>query len=91
MPPEDERQRIADFLWTYGEDLLAKRALRASDEDLARIRPIASKHAYTSDTPSGAGMLFAKAYALAAVEVFEGEARPLARTRRRAFKQSPYQ
>jgi hypothetical protein len=36
-----------------------------------------------SDTPSGAGMMLAKALALAAEKVMEGRERPLARSRRR--------
>ena len=90
MPPGDERRAIADDLWTYGEDKLARRAFNLSDQELERMGDIAGEYMLMSDTASGAGMLFAKAVALAAVEVLEGRPRPLARMRRRPLKKSPY-
>jgi hypothetical protein len=90
MPSEDERRGIANDLWRYGEDDLARHAFNLTDHDLERMGEIAGQHSTTSDVPSGAGMVFSKAIALAAVEVIEGKARPLARTRRRPLNQSPY-
>ncbi len=90
MPTDDERRAIADDLWRYGEDDLAWRVINLGDHDLDRTAEIAGKNAATSDVPSGAGMLLSKAIALAAVEVLEGEPRPLARKRRRPLRQSPY-
>jgi hypothetical protein len=90
MPSADERCAIADDLWRYGEDDLARRAINLVDHELDRTAEIAGKHAATSDVPSGAGMQLSKAIALAAVEVLEGKPRPLARKRRRSLRQSPY-
>lgn len=90
MPTEDERRAIADDLWRYGEDDGALKVVNLTDHELDRIGEIAGKHAATSDVPSGAGMLFSKAIALATVEVIEGKPRLLARKRRRPLKQSPF-
>jgi hypothetical protein len=90
MPSEDERRAIADDLWRYGEDDLARQVVHLTNHELDRIGEIAGKHSATSDVPSGAGMLLSKAMALAAVEVLEGKARPLARKHRRPLDQSPY-
>jgi hypothetical protein len=90
MPCEDERRAIADDLWRYGEDDLARRAFDLTDHELERMGEIAGTHSTASDVASGAGMLFSKAIALAAVEVMEGMARPLGRTRRRPLNGSPY-
>jgi hypothetical protein len=49
---------------------------RLTDADLVRVGEISGQLALT-------GTYFAKAAALAALEVIEGTARPLARTRRR--------
>jgi hypothetical protein len=90
MPSEDERRAIAHELWRYGEDDMARHAINLTDHELDRMGEIAGKHSATSDVPSGAEMLWSKAIALAAVEVVEGKARPLARKRRRPLSQSPY-
>ena len=89
-PVSRARQIIANHLWTYGEDRLAGRAYELTDQEIDRLQEIAGYYAGTSDKPSGAGMLFAKAVALAAVEVMESEPRLLARSRRRPLDQSPY-
>jgi hypothetical protein len=90
MPADDERRAIADDLWRYGEDHLARRAINLVDHELERTAEIAGKHAATSDVASGAGMLLSKAVAHAAVEVLEGKPRPLARRRCRPPERSPY-
>lgn len=89
-PAREARQILADILWTYGEDSLAARAESLSDQEIERLQEIADTYAMTPVTPPGAGMLIARACALAAVEVMEGRPRPLARRRRRPLQQSPY-
>jgi hypothetical protein len=74
---------LAWNLWCYGEDELAERVPKLTQEQLRRIGHIGGGFAMRSDKPSGAGMLLAKALALAAVKVIEGRERPLARSRRR--------
>jgi hypothetical protein len=82
-PAREARQIVADILWTYGEDSLAARAKDLSNQEIERVQEIADDYSTRPATPSGAGMLFAKAIALATVEVMEGQARALARKRRR--------
>lgn len=89
MPREDERRRIANELWRYGEDGLAPRAFELTDQQLEWMGDRAGEHA-VSGPPDEPGMLIDKAVALAAVEALEGDARPLARERRRPEKDSPY-
>jgi hypothetical protein len=90
FPSEDERRAIAEDLWAYGEDKLAPRAAELSDQELERMGELAGDWALRSATPSGRGMLLAKAIALAAVEVMEGRPRPLQRSRRRSLAKSPF-
>jgi hypothetical protein len=89
-PASRARQIVANHLWTYGEDRLASRADELTDQEIERLQGIAGYYSEMSDAPSGAGMVFAKAVALAAVEVMESEPRLLARSRRRPLDQSPY-
>jgi hypothetical protein len=88
-PASHARQIVADILWTYGEDRLATRAEQLTDQEIERLQDIADDYSMRSATSSGAGMLIARAIALAAVEVMEAP-RPLARTRRRSLGESPY-
>jgi hypothetical protein len=90
VPAEDERRAIADDLWRYGDDDHAQHAFNLTDHELERMGEFAGEHSVITDVPSGAGMLFSTAIALAAVEVIEGNPRPLARTRRRPLDQRPY-
>ena len=80
-PIHTTRQSLIDDLLEYGETALADQISAISPEQMDQIADRAD--AYVTDNP-----LIAKAIALAAVEVLEGEARPLARARRR-FGQSP--
>jgi hypothetical protein len=84
-----ERQTLAEDLWEYGEEDLAHEALRLSDMDLARVGVLAGRILLSDDEagPSGASPMLAKACALAAVQVIEGDRRPLARRRRRTREQ----
>jgi hypothetical protein len=67
---------IADDLRNYGEDEVASKVMRLRRDQLERLFELAAVHAQT-------GMLFAKALALAAVEVVEGHTRALRRGRRK--------
>jgi hypothetical protein len=74
---------LAWHLRCYGEDELTEKVPKLTDDQLRRIGHVGGGFAMRSDTPSGAGMMLAKALALAAVKVIEGRERPLARARRR--------
>jgi hypothetical protein len=80
------REALAEDLRDYGEDELASRALKLSNADFRRIQVLAGELLLDERyaTPSGASMVIAKACALAAVTVMEGERRELKRKRRRA-------
>jgi hypothetical protein len=52
--------------------------------EMEQLGAIAGRHAMTPSASSGAGMLFSKACALAAVEVLEGSPRALRLSRRRS-------
>lgn len=77
------RSTLALDLWQYGEEAAADAAFRISSEDFDRI--CERTYELASNIPDGAprGMMFAKAGALAGIEVIEGSPRPLARNRRR--------
>ena len=81
-----ERTSLAEDLWAYGEDELAIKALDLSPLEVARVGVLAGR-LYTD--PSEPGMMLAKACALAAIEVLEGEHRPLKRKRRRSVPEPP--
>lgn len=86
------REDLAQDLWAYGEDELAVRALEFSDLEMGRIGVVAGRLLLDEEyaTPSGASMFLAKACAMAAVEVIEGERRPLKRKRRRSVPEPPH-
>ncbi|HET7758814.1 MAG TPA: hypothetical protein VFK62_02745 [Gaiellaceae bacterium] len=89
-----KREDLADDLWRYGEETLAQRVADTSDvseEQLKLIGQAAWRYANDDQyaTPSGNGMMIAKALAHGAVEVLEERERPLARARRRS-ETSPY-
>jgi hypothetical protein len=85
-----ERSSLAVELWRYGEDELWKRVLTVSDRTMNRIGERAEYHLiHGSTTGAGDSMLIAKALALGAVEVLEGQPRPLRRTRRRPQSDFP--
>ena len=78
-----ERTALAEELWRYGEDDLWKKPLTASKPTMDAIGEKAMNN------PAEGSTLIAKALALAAVEVFEGGPRPLARERRRPGSEFP--
>ncbi len=85
------KSQAAASLWDFGEDELAERALHMGDQDLHLIRNIAAHY----ESPSyplpvqGSRITHNHVTALATVTYFEGQARPLARSRRRPAKNRP--
>lgn len=82
---------IASALWDYGEDALAMQALAMSDEERAQIDTISAWHEM-SDYPlpmTGQRITHNHVAAFAAITLFEGAVRPLARSRRRPAKDRP--
>ena len=73
---------IEQHLRAYGEESVAARLRDVSDADFTRIGERAFGYACQPATPTGRGMLLAKALALAAVEVIEGVPRGLHRKKR---------
>jgi hypothetical protein len=85
-----ERSSLAVDLWRYGEDELWKRVLTLADRTMKQIGERAEHHlVHGPTTRAGDSMLISKALALAAVEVLEGNARPLKRDRRRPESEFP--
>ena len=85
------RHLIASALWDYGEDALAQRALTISPEEHAQVERIAAWYEQP-DYPlpmSGQRITHHHVAAFAAITLFEGQVRPLARTRRRPAKDRP--
>lgn len=85
------KSQVAASLWDYGEDDLAIRALTMSDKDLKRVQAIAAWYE-APDYPlpvEGQRVTHNHVTALAAITFYEGEVRPLARTRRRPQKDRP--
>jgi hypothetical protein len=81
------RELLAVDLRTYGEDDAARRVDDLSDAELERIFHRAGDYLLDDQyaTASGASPLIAWTLAMAAVEITEGEARPL-RWKRRKLK-----
>lgn len=76
------KANLIDDLLSYGEVEVAKRLRDYTEMDLEPIYNRAGDYALISEVPSGAGMICAKAFALAAVEIVEGYPRQLIRKRR---------
>jgi len=76
------KPKLIDDLLQYGELDVARAVARLSEEELEPVYVRAVDYTVRADTPSGKPMLIAKALAMAAVEVIEGTARELKRTRR---------
>lgn len=75
---------IAGWLVQYGEVETARWALTCSEDELLRICSVADwLELRGPETPSGRGMMAAKALALASVYVREGKPRDLSRGRRK--------
>ena len=87
---ETDRWTLAEELSSFGEDSLSPAALQLSDEDMVRLWLLAGDLLLKERARSSG-----EATALAAVEVIEGNQRPLARKRRRPqanrlrFEQTP--
>jgi len=88
---ETPKMVIARTLWDYGEDALAERALVMSEEERAKINKISAWYEMPEYPLPMAGQRITHGHvaAFAAVTLFEGEVRPLARTRRRPAKNCP--
>lgn len=87
------KQSIAAALWDYGEDALAQRALEMSEAERLQIDTISAWYE-NPDYPLpmvGQRITHNHVAAFAAVTLFEGAVRPLARTRRRPAKGRPPQ
>jgi hypothetical protein len=85
------KRQAAASLWDYGEDALAARAIEMSDEDLSNILAIAGWY-LDADYPLplvGQHITHNHVHAFAAITFFEGEVRPLSRSRRRPQKDRP--
>ncbi|MGX6446673.1 hypothetical protein ACVU7I_01175 [Patulibacter sp. S7RM1-6] len=81
-------EALAVDLRTYGEEELADRVAGMTEDELEPVFQRADHYVYHRPdlcSPSGAGPLLALCLSLAAVEVLEGEARPL-RWKRRKLK-----
>ena len=85
------RTLIASALWDYAEDALAQRALGMSEDERLQIDTISAWYEMpTYPLPmSGQRITHNHVAAFAAVTLFEGRVRPLARTRRRPAKDRP--
>ena len=85
------QQLIASALWDYGEDALAMRALEMSETERAQIDTISAWYEMP-DYPlpmTGQRITHNHVAAFAAITLFEGAVRPLARSRRRPAKDRP--
>jgi hypothetical protein len=81
-----DRWTLAEDLWRWGEDALATEVLAISDDTLFSIWLAAGDLARRGDQPSRS---VAWGVAAAAVQVIEGQERPLARRRRRPKTELP--
>ena len=85
------RQLIASALWDYGEDDLAQRAIRMTEDDRLSLCNIEAWYE-SPDYPlpmTGQRITHNHVAAFAAITFFEGKVRPLAQTRRRPQKDRP--
>lgn len=85
------RSAVAASLWDYGEDDLAETALAMADADLRHVQAIAANYEDPSYALPMTGQRVTRnhVHAFAAITYFEGEVRPLSRTRRRPQKTRP--
>lgn len=81
---------IAHDLLEFGEPETAEWVVGCTDDELVRVCSVADWLLLRGPTsPSGSSMMIAKACALAAVYVHEGQPRELRRARRRKLDASP--
>lgn len=88
---ETPKLLIARALWDYGEDDLVERALAMTEDEHRHIEAIEAWYE-SPEYPlpmSGQRITHNHVSAFAAITLFEGRVRPLARTRRRAEKDRP--
>lgn len=71
------REVLASMLRQHGEDDLAERALRLSDDELARIGTLGAYYAFSEDAMAGGSMGGSRALSLAAIDVLENTGRDL--------------
>jgi hypothetical protein len=76
------REALGNDLLAFGETELAARSADLTDAEMRQIGIRASEIATTRDRERTVGILLAKALAMAAVEVIEGQPRDLRRRRR---------
>jgi hypothetical protein len=81
-----DRWTLAEELWSFGEDTLYLAPLDFSDEDMVRLWVLAGEFYFGAQASARSG---GEAAALAAVELVEGEPRPLKRSRRRSQAKRP--
>jgi hypothetical protein len=85
------KSQVAAALWDYGEDALAERAIAMTDDELASIENISAWYEQPGyPLPmSGQRITHNHVNAFAAIALFEGRLRPLARSRRRPQRDRP--
>jgi hypothetical protein len=79
------RENLIRHLCSFGEDEIAARICLLPESDYIRIQERAFEYAFTSEVPSGRGMLLAKALSKAAVDIIEGSPRELKRKKRKTL------
>lgn len=83
------RETLAESLWEYGEDALAERLTKESDEGLDQILLVAVWHRINDPEPrEGPKLTNGRIVARAAIEFYEGAARDTSRRRRRTRPES---
>lgn len=84
------RSQVAAALWDFGEDDLAARAIALSDDQMLAVERISAWYEHPGyPLPVTGRITHRHVGALAAVTLFEGTVRPLARTRRRPERDRP--
>lgn len=85
------KSQVAAALWDYGEDELAARAIDMTDAELDGIENISAWYEDPSYPLPMTGQRITHHHvnAFAAIALFEGGVRPLARTRRRPQRDRP--
>ena len=79
-----KRDVLAEALWEYGEEDIAKQVLQTSDHDLDRILELTAWHRLNDPEPDdGPKLTNARIMARAAIEFFERRPRDTTRRRRR--------
>ncbi|MET0865333.1 MAG: hypothetical protein ABWZ98_13450 [Nakamurella sp.] len=84
------KSQVAAALWDYGEDDLAARAIRMTDDQLVGIQHISAWYENPEyPLPMTGRISHQHVQAFAAITLFEGRVRPLTRTRRRPVRGRP--